>query len=200
MQGIPLDSRIRRSLAVTIDDGLTLAFDAEPTSYFPARVSPPQGANGTFDGSPRNGLSPSTLYWRTGPTLDICHRVEMLGSETYELIAKPEPVTLGRQTVGYSAPALAVSQLYPRSAELKELGNEAVIADVECAVFAERESKGQRGSYQDMLCELPPSTWANVDGAPNLELHFSDGSIWKLTEASLSPETPFVSAGIRKAG
>lgn len=199
MQGIPLDSRIRRVLGVTVDDGLALTFDEAPSKYFPANVSQPVGANSTFDGSPRNGLSAFTLYWQSAPvTLDVCHRVETTDAETYELLARPEPVMSGRQRLGYSAPVLPVSSLYPRAADLKAMGAAAVVAEVECAVFADRESKGQRGSYHDTLCELPPSTWSDIGDGRNLELHFGDGSVWKIAEASLSPEAPFVAAGLRK--
>lgn len=199
MQGIPLNIRVRRVLAVTVDDGLALSFDEAPSAYFPANLSQPTGGNSTFDGSPRSGLSAYTLYWQTTPAdLDVGHRFEVLGDAVYELLAKPEPVTSGRQRLGYSAPCLPISRLYPRAADLKAMGVAAVIAEVDCAVFSDRENKGQRGTYHDTLCELPASAWSDIDGAHNLELHFGDGSAWKIAEASLSPEAPFVAAALRK--
>lgn len=200
MIGTPLNRRVRRVLGVTVDDGLALSLVDTPSVYFPAAVTSPSGDNSTFDGSPRTGLSAWRLTWQIPMPLHACDRIEVPDDDTYELLADPRPVLNGRRTVGFSAPMLPVALLYPRSADLMALGGGAALATVECAIFSARESNGQRGTYHDTYCELPSSVWQLIDPAGNQALHFSDGSSWVMTEAALSPEVPFVTAGIRKAG
>lgn len=201
MLGVPLDKRARRVLTVTVDAGLALTLDETPSRFVPMHVAEPQADNSLFDGSPRTSRSVWRLYWQ-GTLLNLgpCDRVEVHGGETFELIAVPKPVMNGRVVVGYSAPALPVSVLYPRTAELRALGSEEAIATVECAVYSARESNGQRGTFHDTFCEMPPAAWPHITPKANQVLAFSDGLVWTLNEASLSAEVPFVSASIRKPG
>lgn len=200
MLGYPLNTRVRGVLAVDVGADLALTLDDTPSKYFPAHIAPPSGSNSTYDGSPRSALSPHTLYWVGAVTqLGACHRVEDLDATVYELLAKPEPVTNGRAVVGYSAPMLPVDQLYPRSAELKAMGDAKAIETVACAVFSERESQRSRGSYRDTFAEAPATHWAALSAVGTYALHFADGSEWKIAEASLAPELPFVTMSVREA-
>lgn len=200
MLGHPLDTRVRRVLSVDVAAGLALTLDSTPTKYFPAGIAAPSGSNSTFDGSPRSALSPYTLYWVGAVTqLGPCQRIEDVQGTVYELIAKPEPVTNGRRTLGYSAPMLPVADLYPRSAEVKALGGKDVEATIECAVFSESESTRPRGSYRDTFIEAPASAWSAVSAQGNRALHFADGSAWQIVDATLAPDLPFVSMSVRKA-
>lgn len=201
MLGTPLNARVRRTLGVSIGEDLALAIIDTPTIYFPANVGQPQTENGSLDGSPRTSRSTSTLTW--GPTttfLAACDRIEVPEDTTYELLAEPRKLLNGRRVVGFSAPMLPVSVLYPRSAELTTLGGGEVLATVECSVYSTRDTDTGRGSYEETFCEMPPSAWPYIDGAANLELRFADGSVWKLAEATLGTEVPFVTATIKKAG
>jgi hypothetical protein len=200
MLGTPLDRRVRRTLGVSIGDDLTLSLVDTPTVYFPANVAQPQADNGLLDGSPRTSRSVWRLAWAPmALELAACDRIEVPDDTTYELISAPRKVNNGRRVVGYSAPMLPVSILYPRSAELKTQGGGETVATVECAVYSERESNTARGSYEDTFCELPSSAWQHIRDQHNLELHFGDGSVWRLSEATLAPELPYVNASIRKA-
>jgi hypothetical protein len=197
--GVPLDKRIRRVLSVTVGGSPAPVVSTDPSDFFAAHLLAPQADNGLLDGSPRTDLSPWRLYWDArGPELRPCERVENPGDGLYELISKPRAVNSGRRVVGYSCPVLPPSLLYPRSAEVKDLGADMALATVECAIYSARESTAQRGSYEDTFCEMPATAWEAVGGADNLQLHFSDGSVWTLVEATLAPELPYVNASIRK--
>jgi hypothetical protein len=201
MLGTPLDCRVRRVLGVTLEEGLALTLDDDATAYFPAHVTVPGSDNSTFEGSPRNGLSSWRLTWQSAPAeFAACDRIEVPADAVYELLADPRPVTNGRRTIGFSAPMLPVSDLYPRSAELRDLGGDVALATVACAVFQGRESHNQRGTYHDTFCELPPSAWQYITPKKTQTLHFADGSVWKIAEAALGSEVPFVTASLRKAG
>jgi hypothetical protein len=201
MLGTPLNTRVRRTLGVSLSEGLALTFVDTPTVYFPANIQAPDADNSTFEGSPRTGLTSSRLAWKLPLDLKACDRVEALGGEVYELLADARPLTAGRSRVGFAAPVLPVAELYPRTAELRILGADAPLATVECAVFQGRETTGGRGKYTDTFCELPPSTWEHFQAEPkkNRELVFADGPVWKLAEAVLGAEVPFVTATLRKA-
>ena len=201
MLGVPLDTRVRRTLAVTVGEGLALTLDDTPSSYFAAHINQPQGDNGLTDGSPRDELSPYRLY-RAGPEsmLGACYRVEDLDGTVYELLSKPKPLQNGRRIIGHSAPILPVGDLYPRSAEVWELGGEAALASVECAVYSERSEQRGRGEYHGTFAEAPASAWATLSGGGNRSLRFADGSEWRILDATLAPELPFVSMSIRKTG
>lgn len=200
MLGVPLDTRIRRVLAVTLGEDLALTIGETPSGYFPAHLAQPQGESSVLDGSPRTSLPSRTLYWQGAVApLGASHRIEDLDGTVYELVAKPQPVTNGRGVAGYSASVLPIEQLYPRSAELHANRGDDVIAEVHCAIFSERQNDGGRGTTHDDFCELPPSAWLDLDGLQNPELHFDDGSVWRLSEASLSREVPYVTGSARKA-
>lgn len=198
MLGVPLDTRVRRTLGVEVGAELALGFTVIPTPYFPAHLTPAQGVPASLDGSPRTSLPSQTLYWQGAfAPLRASDRYENLDETVYEVISQPMEVTNGRSVVGYSAAVLPVSLLYPRSAVLKANAEDDEIATVECSIFSERESKTQRGAYHDDFAEFPPSVWQYIDGAQNLELHFDD-EVWKITEASLSREVPYVTAAVRR--
>lgn len=203
MLGVKLDTRVRRTVGVTVSAGLAPTVSEESSAYFPARVERPSRPNSEREGSPRVVLGPYTLWWAASApvTLAPCDRIEVPGDTIYELLAKPESVRNGRRTLGYRASALPIADLYPRSAELKALGAEATIATVPCAVFSERESRTGRGQYSETFAEAPSIAWAAIDGVDsNAALHFADGSVWRITEATLAPEIPFVSMAVRKQG
>lgn len=199
MLGHPLDTRIRRIFAVTVDEGLSLTLDDTPTAYFPAHLSAPSAGNSSSEGSPRSTLSPHTLSWQGTPQLGACDRIEVPDDETYELLAKPEPVTAGRRTVGYSALVLPVGSLYPRSAAVKAQGNSDSLATIECAVFSKRSEQRGRGEYEGTFAEAPAAAWNSDVLRRNHLLHFADGSEWAIVEASLGVEVPFVTMAIRRA-
>jgi hypothetical protein len=199
MLAVPLKLRVRRTLAVAVAPDLSLSLDDAAGAYFPAGLQAPQADNGQLDGSPRTSLAPWRLYWsRTPAELHACDRIEVPGDTTYELIAQPREVSSGRRVVGRSCPVLPVDVLYPREAELKDLGIDAAIAAVRCVIYSEREEQGQRSSYVNTFAEFPPSVWPHLDGAANRELHFADGSVWRIAEATLAPEMPYVTASAKK--
>jgi hypothetical protein len=202
MLGVPLDKRVRRTLAVTVGTDLTLDLDDAPGSYFPANLTAPQGDNGLLDGSPRTSLSPWRLYWETRTVeLHACDRIEVPGDTTYELIAKPRAVNNGRRVIGHSCPVLPVSLLYPRTAQLKALGKAETLATVECALYSERSEGRGRGSYKGDFADAAPAAWPAMRDRPeqNLELHFAD-TVVKIASATLAPELPYISLDLRRAG
>lgn len=200
MLGTPLDRRIRRTLAVTVDAGLALTLDDTASDYFPAHVDEPEADNGLLDGSPRTSRSVWRLFYMGAYVqFGACDRFQAYpDTVAYELIAVPKPVSNGRQVLGHSAPCLPVPILYPRTADLRELGSEETVATVECAVYSAREGNNQRGSYEDTFIDLPPAAWPHMAALANPQLHFGDGSVWSLHEATLGPELPYVSGSIRK--
>lgn len=201
MLGVPLDKRVRRVLGVTVDEGLSLTLDDTPGAYFPANVTQPQSDNGLLDGSPRTSKSVWRLYWQRPPAeIHACDRIEVPGDTTYELISAPRKVNNGRRVVGYSAPMLPVDQLYPRSADVKDMGKADALATIACCLYSERGEQRGRGEYHGTFAEAPASAWEAISSGANRELHFSDGSVWKITDATLAPELPYVSMTVRKAG
>jgi hypothetical protein len=205
MATVPLNSRIRRQLGVTLEEGLGLTIDSSPSAYFPAHIAAPGTDNSSFDGSPRTGLASWKLDWQSAPvTLKACDRVQAgagLHRDVLELLADPRPLKSGARTVGYTAPVLPITDLYPRLATMRFLGSPDPLAVVACAVYQGRETTGGRGKYTDTFCELEPSAWQHIQNDPkkNRELVFGDGSVWKLVEATLGAEVPFVTATLRKA-
>jgi hypothetical protein len=201
MLAVPLDKRVRRSVSVTVGEGLEPVVSTAPGPFFAAHLLAPQADNGLLDSSPRTTLSPWRLYWdRRGPDLQACDRIENPGDDTYELISKPRAVNAGRRVVGFSCPVLPIAALYPRQAEIRLLGSEEALATVECAVYSARETDQQHGTYEDTFCEMPAAAWATVGDLRNAQLHFDDGSTWTLVEATLGTELPYVNASIRKLG
>jgi hypothetical protein len=199
MLGVPLDIRVRRTLAVTVGAGLALALDEKAGAYFPAHLAQPSGDNGLLDGAPRTELSVWRLYWGPTTILGACDRIEVPGDTTYELISRPRKLSAARLVVGFSAPLLPVSALYPRSAEVRERGAAKALATIACAIYSERDESLSRGRYVDTFIDAPPSAYEALTGAhQNRELHFADGSVWNVGDVTLAPELPYVSGTIRK--
>lgn len=199
MLGTPFNKRVRRVLHVDAGDDLTLTLDPAPSAYFPANLAKPQGDNGLLDGAPRTSLSPWRLTWLRAAELGVCDRVEVPHDATYELLSKPKPVMNGRRVVGYSAPVLPVDLLYPRSAELYDLGGEDPVATIACALYTEQDSQRGRGDYRDTFADAPPNAWEHFDGTRNRELRFEDGSVWRVMNPMLAPEVPYVSMTLKRA-
>jgi hypothetical protein len=203
MLGVPLDKRIRRTLAVTVGANLAVEVDDTASPYFAASLLAPQADNSLLDGSPRTSLSPWRLYWDArGPELHACDRVEVPGVTTYELISQPRAVNAGRRVVGHSCPVLPISKLYPRSAQLHELGKDDSLGTVECALYSERQESRGRGTYRGDFADAAPSAWEAIRTAPtkNLVLDFGDGEIHKIASATLASELPYISLDLKRAG
>jgi hypothetical protein len=199
MLGVPLDKRVRRVLGVSIGDDLALTLDDTATAYFPAHVLAPQADNGLLDSSPRTALSPWRVYWLRAPAeLRFGDHIEVPDDTTYELISKPRAVNNGRRVVGHSAPALPVGVLYPRSAEVWELGGEKALSTIACNVYSQREDQQPRGDFHDTFGEAPASALEDLTGT-NRELRIGEQT-WKIVDAALSVEAPYVSLNLRKAG
>lgn len=199
MLGVPLDKRVRRTVGVLVGDDLAVTIDGAATSYFPAHVLAPQSDNGLLDSSPRTTLSPWRVYWlRTPAELRFGDHIEVPNDTTYELISTPRAVNNGRRVVGYSAPALPVDVLYPRTAEVWDLGGVASVATVACNVYSQREDQQPRADFHDAFGEAPASALETLTGT-NRELRLGDQT-WKITDAALSVEAPYVSLNLRKAG
>lgn len=198
MLGVPLNQRIRRVLGVSLDADMALTLDERAMACFPAHLAQPSGENSTSDLSPRQGRATATLW--TGPrlpvTLRASDRVEA-GGATYELLSAPREVTNGRATIGYRVPVLPIGELYPRSAAVHEMGNDRAVGEVECSLFSLASRDGTRASYQDSFAEAPASALDLLTGR-NRELRFEGGEVWKIADASLSREVPFVAMTLRK--
>jgi len=116
---------------------------------------------------------------------------------TYELLSAPREVTEGRSTVGYRAPVLPVGELYPRAAFVYALGNDDPAGEIECSLFSLAHRNASRGDYHDSFAEAPASA-LELLSAGNRELRFEGGELWKVTDAALSREVPFVAMTLRK--
>jgi hypothetical protein len=198
MRGVPLNQRIRRVLSVSLDAGNALTFDTDPSAYFSAHVAQPTGENSTSDISPRQGRASATLWLgaRLPLVLHPSDRIEV-GGTTYELLSAPRQVTEGRSTVGHRAPVLPVGELYPRAASVHALGDDDPAGGIECSLFSLAHRNASRGDYQDSFAEAPASALELLSGT-NHELLFDGGERWKITDAALSREVPFVAMTLRK--
>ena len=198
MRGVPLDQRIRRVLSVSLDAGNALVLDDGPSAYFPAHVAQPSGENSTSDISPRQGRATATLW--LGPRLPLelhpSDRIEAAGT-TYELLSAPREVTEGRATIGHRVPVLPVGDLYPRTADVHVLGDDDPAGEIACSLFSLAHRNASRGDYHDSFAEAPASALELLSGA-NRELRFDGGERWKVTDAALSREVPFVAMTLRK--
>jgi hypothetical protein len=198
VRGVPLNQRVRRVLSVSLDAGNALNLDDAPSVYFPAHIAQPIGENATSDLSPRQGRATATLW--LGPRLPVAlhasDRIEAAGA-TYELLSAPREVTEGRATIGYRAPVLPIGELYPRTAGVHLLGEDEPTGQVECSLFSLTHRNASRGDYQDSFAEAPASA-LNLLTPGNRELRFDGGERWKITDAALSREVPFVAMTLRK--
>ncbi len=201
MRGVPLNQRIRRVLSVSLDSEMTLTLDDKPSSFFPAHIAQPSGENSTADISPRQGRATATLW--LGPRLPILlhpsDRIEV-GDAVFELLAAPREVTEGRSTIGHRAPVLPIGELYPRTAAVHVLGSDDAEGEVECSLFSLASRNAPRGSFNDSFGEAPASALDLLAGSGNRELRFEGGEVWKIRDASLSREVPFVALSLSKAG
>jgi hypothetical protein len=198
--GVPLDSRVRRVLGVDVDDGLAVTVDDDASAYFPAHVLAPQADNELLDGSPRTSRSPWRIYWERAPVeIGPSHRIEVPNDTTYELISPPRRINRGRQVVGFSAPAIPVAELYPRTAEVHSVGDDDVLATIQCNLYSPQEFSTARGSYEDAFAEAPPASWPDLEAA-NLELRFDGGEKWKVSQATLNRQVPYVNMQARRLG
>jgi hypothetical protein len=200
MRGVPLNQRIRRVLSVSLDAEMALTLDDDPSAYFPAHLAQPSGENSTSDISPRQGRATSTLW--LGPRLPVVlhpsDRIEVAGT-TYELLSAPRAVTEGRSAIGHRVPVLPIGELYPRTAAVHPLGDDDPAGEIECSLFSLASRNAPRGDYHDSFGEAPASALALLEG-PNRELRFEGGERWKIRDASLSREVPFVALSLTKAG
>jgi hypothetical protein len=198
MRGVPLNQRIRRVLSVSLDAGNALTFDTDPSVYFPAHVAQPSGENATSDISPRQARATATLWLGPRPPV-VFHpsdRIEAAGA-TYELLSAPREVTEGRSTVGYRALVLLIGELYPRAAFVHALGDDDPAGEIQCSLFSLAHRNASRGDYQDSFAEAPAGA-LELLSAGNHELRFNGGEQWKITDAALSREVPFVAMTLRK--
>lgn len=203
MRGVPLNQRVRRVLGVSLDAGNALAIDDVPSSFFPAHVAQPQGENATSDISPRQGRATSTLWLgaRLPILLHPSDRIEV-GETVYELLSAPREVTEGRTTTGHRAPVLPIGELYPRTAAVHALGDDDPAGEIQCSLFSLAHRSASRGEYHGSFAEAPAAALAVIESAKgsNRELRFEGGEVWKITDASLSREVPYVAMTLSKVG
>lgn len=200
MRGVPLNQRVQRTLSVSLDPQMGLTLDAAPSGYLPAHLAQPSGENSTSDISPRQGRAAATLW--LGPRMPValqpCDRIEVDGT-TYELLSAIREVTEGRGTIGYRVPVLPLGELYPRTAAVHKLGTDTAEGEVECSLFSLISRNASRGDFDDSFGEAPASALALLEGS-NRELRFEGGERWKIRNAELSREVPFVALALTKTG
>lgn len=185
-----LTQRIQRTRLVTVGDDLSVDVDDEPTAYVPGRLLTHSG----HTDRPRDA-KPSRLFWLKNLELSAGSRVSV-GDEEWELTGKPESLRAGMTQLRMAADVLRVAELYPRTAELRALGDDEVIAEIPFALYTPREQETDRGEYFEYEGECPIEFAAALEVANRRlvlgELTFNVG------RRTVDYETPRVSLGLKR--
>lgn len=196
MLGVKLDSRARRVLTVTTNPEAEVSVDTTPGSYFPLRITAPEGPGPTSDGSPRTSAAVHSLWF--APRAELLNpgdRLEVFGGDVLELLSKPAAVNVGRRTTGYQVSALPVDVLYPRSADVFDQGDATPVAeDVELSIYSPTDTVRGTGDSRDYFAEAPAAHQSVLTQNRIVRLGSED---FRIIGPTLSRELPYVAMTLR---
>lgn len=176
-------------------------------SRFMCSLVPPTAAPNN-DVSPRRSR-PHILRWRTGLVgpvevpqagwrLSLTRPVGRRAYENavYELLNDPREERVGPSSMGMTAEAMSLGELYPYTASLRAQDGTVLAADVIVALWSEREVQGDRGTYEEHSGEAPAEYGTLLTNKTHLVI---DGLRYNITSSTVDYENPRVRFDARRA-